>query len=82
MNAIIGNEVPVTARIIKKKNNQRGPIVGKVVLINWIRPIHPVIDKTTAEGIVDFTDIDDIIEDFQVDFLCTTMSDFIIGVDD
>ena len=44
----IGKKVPVKANTAKKKNNQRGPIVGKVKRIRNKSPPQPVPAKPTA----------------------------------
>jgi hypothetical protein len=47
---MIGNMVPVIAMTHRKKNNQRGPTVGKVVMINAISPPQPIIKRNKAAG--------------------------------
>jgi hypothetical protein len=39
---VIGMAVPVSATTPRKKNNQRGPRVGKVVKMMMTNPVHPV----------------------------------------
>jgi len=48
--AIIGNIVPVIAMTQRKKNSQRGPTVGRVVIVKAINPPQPMINRITAAG--------------------------------
>jgi hypothetical protein len=48
--AVIGSVVPVIARTHKKKNNQRGPTVGRVETIKTIRPPQPIINRKIEAG--------------------------------
>jgi hypothetical protein len=48
--AVIGNTVPVIARTQRKKNNQRGPTVGRVVMVRAIKPPQPKIKSKIAAG--------------------------------
>jgi hypothetical protein len=48
--AVIGNMVPVIASTQRKKNNQRGPTVGRVAMIKAINPLQPVMNKKSAAG--------------------------------
>ena len=48
--AVIGNVVPVIARTHKKKNNQRGPTVGKEEMIRAIKPPQPIINRKKEAG--------------------------------
>ena len=48
--AVIGNDVPVTARTHRKKNNQRGPTVGSVVMIRAIKPPQPIMNRNMEAG--------------------------------
>jgi hypothetical protein len=43
-----GNEVPVAARVRRKKNNQRGPTVGRDEVSNNTKPNHPLRASTLA----------------------------------
>jgi hypothetical protein len=49
-NATNGKTVPVIAMMQKKKNNQRGPTVGKVVTMRKIKPPQPMIKRNMAVG--------------------------------
>jgi hypothetical protein len=46
----MGNIVPVIAKTARKKNNQRGPTVGKVEIVNAINPPQPMIKRIKAVG--------------------------------
>jgi hypothetical protein len=48
--AMIGNIVPVIARMHRKKNNQRGPTVGRVEMVKAISPPQPTIKRNKAAG--------------------------------
>jgi hypothetical protein len=48
--AMIGSIVPVIAMTQRKKNNQRGPTVGRVVIVKAINPPQPMINKNIAAG--------------------------------
>jgi len=49
-NATIGNIVPVIAKTVRKKNNQRGPTVGIVEIVKAINPPQPMIKRIKAVG--------------------------------
>jgi hypothetical protein len=46
----MGNVVPVIARTHKKKNNQRGPTVGRVDMMRAIKPPQPMINRNIEAG--------------------------------
>jgi len=48
--AVIGSVVPVIARTHRKKNNQRGPTVGRLVTMRAIKPPQPMINKKMEAG--------------------------------
>jgi hypothetical protein len=48
--AVIGNAVPVIARTHKKKNSQRGPTVGRDVIMRTIKPPQPIINRKIEAG--------------------------------
>ena len=48
--ATMGNIVPVIAKTVRKKNNQRGPTVGKVEIVKANNPPQPMIKRIKAVG--------------------------------
>jgi len=48
--AMIGSIVPVIAMTHRKKNSQRGPTVGRVMIVKAINPPQPMINKNIAAG--------------------------------
>jgi hypothetical protein len=46
----MGNIVPVIASTLRKKNNQRGPTVGRVEMNKAINPPQPIIKRNIAAG--------------------------------
>jgi len=48
--AVIGIMVPVIARTHRKKKSQRGPTVGKVLIIKAVNPPQPIINKKMEAG--------------------------------
>jgi hypothetical protein len=49
-NAVIGKAVPVRARTSKKKNSQRGPTVGKVLITSPASPPQPTTNSRIVRG--------------------------------
>ena len=46
----MGSVVPVIASTHRKKNNQRGPTVGKVLMMSAINPPQPMMNRKMEAG--------------------------------
>jgi hypothetical protein len=48
----------VTPRTLRKKNSQRGPGYGKVLMMRYTNPAQPMMARMIAAGNVDFAEGD------------------------